>query len=107
MYNDPFLNDVWSILVNEGGADPTEKDSFLHVVKNESQGSGEYRFQGLFGFGGKFYWNRDHCYVSCYREDETPERKKKIAEINERLKKLVMKEIAQYRFGTEEPIDWE
>lgn len=34
----------------------------------------EYRIGGPLGFGGKVWFNADHWYVTCYREDETPER---------------------------------
>lgn len=35
----------------------------------------EYRFQGALGFGGKLWRDSDGVMrVSCYREDETPDR---------------------------------
>jgi hypothetical protein len=51
----------------------------------------EWRFQGLLGFGGKF-WNeysygekRPKWRVSCYTEDENPKTDKIIKETNEKL----------------------
>lgn len=43
----------------------------------------EYRFQGSLGFGGKIYFGHHRgLYVSCYREDETPDRKSAIGRMN-------------------------
>ena len=48
----------------------------------------EWRFQGALGFGGKF-WNWDgRWYVSCYREDDSPERSKMIEQANLDLAQL-------------------
>ena len=49
------------------------------------EGRGEFRFQGALGFGGKFWFQRDRWYVTCYREDETPMRKLRIAEADRAL----------------------
>lgn len=48
----------------------------------------EYRFIGALGFGGKFWRANGAWYVSCYREDETPMRKLRIAETNRALEVL-------------------
>lgn len=48
----------------------------------------EYRFQGNLGFGGKFWNANNRWYVTCYSEDETPERKAMIRKANERLAAL-------------------
>ncbi len=46
----------------------------------------EFRFQGCFGFGGKFYIQGDKMWVAGYKEDMTPERKKRCKIVNEFLK---------------------
>lgn len=48
----------------------------------------EYRIGGPLGFGGKVWFNADHWYVTCYREDETPERIEAINRTNAALDKL-------------------
>ena len=48
----------------------------------------EYRFQGMLGFGGKFWHNNDRFYVSVYREDETPEIIVMVEEANKQLAEL-------------------
>jgi hypothetical protein len=50
----------------------------------------EYRFIGTLGFGGKLYYTHSKgFYVSCYREDETPEILETINKINNLLNQLV------------------
>lgn len=67
-----------------GGATEIMRASFLtgHLKENLCQ---EWRFQGHFGFGGKYRSLTNK--VDCYREDETPERLKRIKEINFKLAK--------------------
>lgn len=48
----------------------------------------EFRFQGSLGFGGKLYITRQRWRVSCYSEDETPERLAAIERANKRLAEL-------------------
>lgn len=48
----------------------------------------EYRFQGSLGFGGKLYREGDRMWVSCYREDETPDRFTVIERTNAALSAL-------------------
>lgn len=50
----------------------------------------EYRFIGTLGFGGKLYHTLSKgFYVSCYREDESPEVLETINKINILLNQLV------------------
>lgn len=73
---------VYDVLVEIGGADKTDKDNFIyHHTKEECS---EWRFYGKLGFGGKY--RSGYNMVTCYPEDETPQRKALIDEINERLK---------------------
>jgi hypothetical protein len=85
---------VYDILVELGGADKGVNPRF-GFIKSFSEmlleGRGEYRFSGYLGFGGKIWVNDcgTRIYVNQYREDETPESRKKIKEINEKLISIV------------------
>lgn len=68
---------IWVILVAVCGASPDERDDFIpHAIRGS-----EYRFQGKLGFGGKVYIENPP-WVSCYSEDENPERLRMIASAN-------------------------
>lgn len=82
---------IYDILVRNAGADDTpgvwnSRRDFRHFF-NETPGT-EYRFQGLLGFGGKFYRERQGWRVSCYSEDRNPVRDAAIAATNEKLAAL-------------------
>lgn len=64
--------DIHEILVIQCGADPHDYDSFEAVVTDPSA-AGEYRFGGVFGFGGKFYWSAIGWRVDYYQENESHE----------------------------------
>jgi hypothetical protein len=51
------------------------------------EGCREYRFMGALGFGGKF-WQQSMT-VTCYPEDETPERRAIIERANAALADLL------------------
>lgn len=76
---------IWRILEEYCGAAPIgfAKDGFLCLGRVK-----EYRFQGLLGFGGKFWNANDKWYVTCYLEDATPWREDAIADANRALSKL-------------------
>ncbi len=80
-----FFNKIYDILVGIGGAMDIERDTFVyaHMAKEPCK---EWRFRGLFGFGGKYRSEKNT--VDCYREDETPELLEVIIKINLELKKL-------------------
>jgi hypothetical protein len=91
-----IYDDVYTILVEECRASDTNKEYgprwlFTNVMLNEPQ-TMEYRFIGALGFGGKFWpGSGDELnppYVTCYQEDETPERRAMIDKANKRLKEL-------------------
>jgi hypothetical protein len=66
-------------------------DGFEHYVTQPCQWGHEWRFGGQLGFGGKFHMVdgfRPRMYVSCYPEDQTPERLVLIATVNAELAKL-------------------
>jgi len=90
---DPFplldKNKIYDILIEECKASSEDymRDMFLHSFPECE----EYRFQGNLGFGGKIWW-RDYdkrMDVTCYREDETPERLEIIQRVNKKLKELL------------------
>jgi len=84
---------IYDLLVEHGGAPSrlihgrdVHKESFVHHATEV--GITEYRCVHALGFGGKF-WNRWEGWdVTCYQEDETPERKKLIKKLNKLLEEL-------------------
>jgi hypothetical protein len=77
---------ICRILKEECGATDFMLDWFIPRLREES--ITEYRFQGNLGFGGKFWNANGRWYVTCYSEDETPERQEMIRKANERLADL-------------------
>ncbi len=71
-------NKVFDVLVKYAGARESLRDDFVHNHPCQ-----EYRFQGNLGFGGKYYSRGNR--VSCYQEDETPERAQIIKQTNHHL----------------------
>lgn len=58
-----------------------------YVTKNRH---GEFRFQGVLGFGGKFHFRWPHeMWVACDLEDETPEGHDGICAANQQLRSFV------------------
>lgn len=84
--NDVFYQRVYDVLVNLGGAPEGMRDTFLYAHCNEVHPTKEWRFQGYFGFGGKY--RSETNTVDCYREDETEKRLELIKQINEALENL-------------------
>ena len=76
---------IFDILIREAGAYESERVNFTFAQRD---GCTEYRFCGYLGFGGKFWNYLDKWYVTCYKEDETPERLEIINRTNEALQKL-------------------
>lgn len=77
-------NKIFDLLVSIGGASEYIRDSFIYEFTEDS--CNEFRFIGNLGFGGK-YWQKG--YVTCYKEDETPERKNIIEKLNSEIKKVL------------------
>jgi hypothetical protein len=75
---------IYDILQTECGATDYWRENFCYAM--QEQDCREYRFQGSLGFGGKLYNNHGKLHVSCYREDETPERLAAIDRANNKLK---------------------
>lgn len=85
-------NAVYDILVRECGAAEGNDRSWPgrdHFVREftRDRHTDEYRFMGALGFGGKFY--PDRLRVSCYPEDETPERREMVERANAALRALL------------------
>jgi len=70
---------IWDILT-EYGATEINRESFMQHFP-----CSEFRFQGVFGFGGKIRSQNKTISVTCYPEDATAERKEKLTQINQRL----------------------
>lgn len=85
-----YLGRIWDILVKHGGAWRDDRGQFLAVGGRHIDGSClEYRFVGLLAFGGKVWINnREKPYVTCYPENETPDRMKLIKEIDGLLARI-------------------
>ena len=64
---------IYDQLVEHAAAREGGREYFVAYVGRDLP-SHEYRFGALLGFGGKFYASAGRYRVSCYREDETPER---------------------------------
>lgn len=86
---------IQKIIADECGYVAGECDDFRRSITTEGKPDEkivhEFRFCGSLGFGGKFYnnGNNDNTpYVGCYPQDETQERKAKIARANERIAQL-------------------
>lgn len=81
---------AWGILVEHAGARNTDfnRERFIEAFLSPKHQVVEYRFQGHLGFGGKFWRNDRHFYVSCYREEETPTRLAIIEHVNTLLSEL-------------------
>lgn len=68
---------------------PGEKLTFVnYFLETPSYQTREWRFSGHLGFGGKFWRNAGQHYVTCYREDETPERRTMIDNLNQEIANL-------------------
>lgn len=70
-----FYTWVYSILVEFAGAPLEDTEHFIrcHCERHtEERYTEEYRFQGIFGMGGKYYHLENK--IQYYREDETPEK---------------------------------
>jgi hypothetical protein len=78
---------VYNLLVEVAEAPKVYASHFIYHFTSERPPD-EWRFQGILGFGGKFYRDRRAWRVRCYREDYTPEREKIIVLLNEKLAEL-------------------
>jgi len=80
---------VYGILKEECGArDLDESWACSEFLHSQLRGTTEFRFCGTLGFGGKLCNSGGRLYVSCYSEDDTPEREAAIKAANARLKEF-------------------
>lgn len=81
---------VYDLLVHSAGANPADKENFIGSHLDIPDHGSEWRFQGLLGFGGKFYTDGGgtNFRVGCYPEDETTISRLIIAKLNSRLREL-------------------
>jgi hypothetical protein len=84
------IAEIFTVLVEECAARESERDAFFHHWPECE----EYRFIGSLGFGGKIYCSGGKVWVSCYPEDETPERNEIIKRANVRIAAIREKENA-------------
>lgn len=86
-------NRVYDVLVRLAGARDDDDDRLMFVHIQTREWCTEYRFMGSLGFGGKFWRTPDgfgeRWRIDCYREDETPGRRRIIDETNEALEQLL------------------
>lgn len=77
-------NMIYDILVKFGGAFEGDRMTFvINHLSGNNYPCCEWRFQGHFGFGGKYY--RQTNRVSYYKEDETEELDVLCKKINDKL----------------------
>lgn len=90
MSPEEIFSKAWDILVEHAGAvdGDWQRDSFVLSYTTEIPQTTEWRFQGLLGFGGKFWRNGGHYYVTCYPEDRTAEREAIVKKVNALLRDL-------------------
>lgn len=93
--NVEYSNKIYDILVEECGASDGEPDdprqdrwSFCRYLAEDANGYHEWRFCGNLGFGGKFKNTGNRWYVTCYGEDDTPERSEMIRKADVKLEVL-------------------
>lgn len=81
---------IYDLLVAACGASEFWRLSFINEFVNCD--CDEYRCCEALGSGGKFYRETSRWRVGCYREDETPERRVKIAMVNRVLAYMYAKD---------------
>lgn len=79
----PYIG-IWNVLVNYCGANADWQgfDQSFPACR-------EFRFGGSLGFGGKVWCDHGRVYVTCYPEDETPERLDIISTANVLLERIM------------------
>lgn len=77
-----FYGLTFDLLVDKAGASEEDRWSFMHAFMKDDRDPVEYRFQGLLGFGGKFWRSDGRHYVNYYQEDVTGEREKLVEVVN-------------------------
>lgn len=85
----PFYEQCWDILVKHAGAssNPHDKEYFVRYCV-ETRSLLEFRFCGVFGFGGKFRRNDGRHYIDYYPEDRTRRLDRLAQKVNELIAAL-------------------
>jgi len=83
------IDEVWNCAVTFGGAHEGQREEFRSYVENHpKEFPFEFRFQGLFGFGGKLRLRKGYFQADYYPEDKTEDREKKLEVLNHNLARL-------------------
>lgn len=82
--------DLWKVIEKNCGAEGMKEDFMRHASEALDRHERlEYRFKGSLGLGGKLWLDMDgRARVSCYSEDETPERVTAMMAANKMLQRL-------------------
>lgn len=81
---------IWDLLIAKAGAAQWSRGDFVRYVTATDASPHEYRFCGLLGTGGKFYFDGHGTpYVDCYREDRDEVRDAICAAVNAELAHIV------------------
>ena len=74
-------NEVYDVLVEHAGAPESLRNNFVysHTDDDDNKLCWEFRFQGFFGFGGK-YWSERNS-INYYSEDRTKKLDKLLGEL--------------------------
>lgn len=78
-----YANKVYNVLVLYAGASESMRPNFIYAHTDKTHPCWEYRFGGLFGFGGKYWSERND--ITYYPEDHT----KKLDKLQDKVNKLL------------------
>lgn len=78
---------IYILLVEYGGAREGISELYSFILWFLDTESSQYRFQGIFGFGGKYF--KQTNVVSYYKENWTDELDEKMNILNKKLKNVV------------------
>jgi len=86
MFTRENADQVYDILVTMGGASKNLRNLFVHKHVYSDVMSEEWRFEGVFGFGGKYRSKTNS--IDYYRENQRTDLDELMNNINEELKKV-------------------
>jgi hypothetical protein len=78
-------NKVWNLLTSKYGAKEEDRYSFCEYFTKDNRFSHEYRFMGIFGFGGKIRLGYRGLYADYYPESSTPKLDAEMSSLNDAL----------------------
>jgi len=89
MMTEEKLNRIYDILIKYGAMENYRSSFLINYLSDEV--SKEWRFSGVFGFGGKFWANNyGELYANYYIEDQSLERELLLEKLNAELKEIQM-----------------